>query len=117
MKTVLATLIGLVTAMCVSTASAHVIVFTTSIPAATATDDAHLREALTSVIDDATQAVAFTPTVMAVISVRHIGERLYLDLLIADEAGEALIRELEADDAPSASPPTPAPPTDEEYRT
>ena len=106
MKRVLATLIGLFTATCVSTASAHVVVLTTSIPAATATDDAKLREALDDVVS---HAIAFTPTTMTLTNVRRIGARIYLELLIVDKDGEALIRELEQGDATAAPEPAPEP--------
>lgn len=63
MKLVLATIIGLAIAALATTASAHVVEITTSIPAAKAADDADLKEALATAIDDAVKhAIRFTPT-------------------------------------------------------
>ena len=65
MKSVLATLIGLIAAASLSTASAHVVVVTASIPVATAFDESDLQAAFSSAIDDAlTHAIGFTPTAM-----------------------------------------------------
>jgi hypothetical protein len=110
MKLMLATLIGLVTAACVSTASAHVVVLTTAIPAVKASDEGQLQAALASAINDAvTHAIGFTPTAVSLESMRRIGDRIYLVLLIVDQDGEDLMRQLAADDATSSPAPAPEP--------
>jgi len=89
MKSGLAAIIGLVLMTFTSTATAYVVEVTTSIPAATAADDARFKDALESAINDVLHhAIAFTPTVVAVHKARVVGGRIYILLLIADEDGE-----------------------------
>jgi hypothetical protein len=106
MKLVLATIIALGTAAFVTTASAHVVEITTSIPAAKAADDAALREALEAAIDDAVKhAIGFTPTLISLQNARLVGGRIYIMLLVADKSGEELMNQLAADEASSSSEP------------
>src|SRR5262244_2340273 len=75
--------IGLVLMTFTSTATAYVVEVTTSIPAATAADDARFKDALESAINDVLHhAIAFTPTVVAVHKARVVGGRIYILLLI-----------------------------------
>ena len=100
MKFLISTLIGLAMAAFVSTASAYVVEITTSIPAVTAATDDDLRVAVESAIDVVlTRAIGFTPTVVTVEAVRRLGDRIYFTLLILDQDGEELLKQLEADDA------------------
>jgi hypothetical protein len=63
MKSSLAAIIGLVIMIFASPATAHVVEVTTSIPVTTAADDAQLKDALESAINDVLHhAIAFTPT-------------------------------------------------------
>ncbi len=89
MKTLLAAIIGLAITTSASPATAYVVEVTTSIPVATAADDAQLKDALESAINDVLHhAIAFTPTVVTVHKARVVGGRIYILLLIADEEGE-----------------------------
>src|SRR5262249_42528890 len=88
MKSGLAAIIGLVLMTCTSTATAYVVEVTTSIPAATAADDARFKDALESAINDVLHhAIAFTPTVVAVHKARVGGGRVYLPPPIPGEDG------------------------------
>lgn len=106
MKLVLATIIGLAIAALATTASAHVVEITTSIPAAKAADDADLKEALATAIDDAVKhVIRFTPTLITLQDARLVGGRIYIVLLVADKSGEELMNQLAADEASSSSEP------------
>lgn len=115
MKRVLAALAGFVMAASAATASAHVVVLTTSIPAVEATDEGQLRAALGAAIDDAvTQAIRFTPTVVTVESLQQIADRIYLVLLVVDHDGEELMRQLKMRDVTPSPEPAPQDSTDRE---
>ena len=108
MKRVLATLVGFVMAASASIASAHVVVLTTSIPAAKATDEGQLGAALGAAITDAvTQAIRFAPTVVTLESLEQIADRIYLVLLVVDHDGEELMRQLELRDVTPSPEPAP----------
>lgn len=95
MKSGLAVIIGLVIMTFTSTATAYVVEVTTSIPVATAADDARLKDALESAISDVLHhAIAFTPTVVTVHKARVVGGRIYILLLIADDDGEETMKRL-----------------------
>jgi len=77
-------------------AAAYVIEALTSISATEGADKATLEKAIRAAVDDiATHAVAFTPTVVSLREAKLIGDRIYLFVLLADEAGEAEIHVLE----------------------
>lgn len=117
MKPVWSTSIALVILAFATAASAHVVEITTSIPAAKVADDAGLKEALESVIEDAVQhAIAFTPTLVTLQSARRLGDRIYLVLLVVDQDGENMMRQLAADEA-SASPESSAEPDEADARS
>ena len=56
-----------------------------------------------AVDDVATHAVAFTPTVVSLREAKLIGDRIYLFVLLADEAGEAEIHVLATGTARSSA--------------
>jgi hypothetical protein len=100
MKALLTTLAGLLIATFAGTASAHVVTITTSIPVSKAANDVELRAAVESAIDDAVRrAISFTPTAVTLETVRRVSDRIYLVLLVLDEDGEELMKQLETDEA------------------
>jgi len=95
MKTLVATILTLALLATAHTASAYVVAVTTSIPAGSVEDDADLKAALRSALDDVLRhAIAFSPTFVTVQAVRIVGDRLYILLLIGDGDGEATMRAL-----------------------
>src|SRR5262249_49177574 len=79
-------------------AAAYVIQALTSIPVDPAADKESVEQAIRAAIDDvATHAVAFTPTVVSLRAANVIGDRIYLIVLIADQAGQAEIEVLGTD--------------------
>ena len=85
MKTLLATIIGLAIVAVANPASAYVVAITTSIPAKSVADDADLKAALLSAIDDVLRhAIAFSPTFVTVLKARVVEDRIYILLLIGD---------------------------------
>jgi hypothetical protein len=94
--------LGLVLLTTASPAAAYIIEALTSISADVAADKAALEKTVQeAVVDVATHAVAFTPTIVSLRDARLVGGRIYLFVLLADAAGEA---ELEAMKAASARP-------------
>jgi Na+-translocating ferredoxin:NAD+ oxidoreductase RnfG subunit len=81
----------------VSPALAYVVVVTTSVRVTNVADEAQLEAAVKSAVDDVLEhAIAFTPTVVTLESVRVVGNQIYLLLLIADRDGEKSIEALSA---------------------
>lgn len=79
-------------------ASAHVVQATTSLSLTDVdiNDEPQLKQAVRSAVDEVlTNAIAFTPTLVALMGAQVVGERLYLSLLIADEEGERTLDALE----------------------
>ena len=79
-------------------ASAHVVQATTSLSLTEVdiNDEPQLKQAVRSAVDEVlTNAIAFTPTLVALMGAQVVGERLYLSLLIADEEGEQTLDALE----------------------
>ena len=88
--------LGLAVLCTANPAAAYVIEALTSISADQATDKETLEQAIRTAVDDvAAHAVAFTPTVVLLRDAKLIGDRIYLFVLLADEAGEAEIHVLE----------------------
>jgi hypothetical protein len=115
MKPVFATIVGLVLATFATTASAHVVEILTSIPAVQAADDADLKEAVASAVDDAVNhAIGFTPTLVSLQNARRVGDRIFIVLLIADHDGEEMMKQLAADNTNSSAESLPDPGADEE---
>jgi hypothetical protein len=99
MKSLLAAIVGLTIVAFTDPAGAYMVEIATSIPVASAVDDAHLKEAIESAIDDVLHhAIAFTPTVVTLQTARLIGDRIYILLLIADGEGEEMMKKLSAED-------------------
>jgi len=101
MKRIVTTLIAVaITTFAATGASAHIVEVTTSISVAKASNRADLKVAVESAVDDALQrAIAFTPTVVMLESARRVGDRIYLQLLLLDQDGEALMKQLAIDEA------------------
>ena len=77
-------------------ADAYIVEALTSIPVDPAADKESVEKAILAAIDDvATHAVAFTPAVVSLREARLVGDRIYLLVLIADQAGQAEIEVLE----------------------
>jgi hypothetical protein len=93
-----------VTALCLlialaGSAAANVVEVTTWLPVEEARDADRLRAALRAAVDEAmANAVAFTPTLVAVTSAHVVGERLYVRLLLADAEGQRMLEDLETGD-------------------
>jgi len=95
MKGLLATLVGLAIVTLSNPATAYLVNVTTSIPVTSTRDDAQLRHAVESAVDDVLNgAIGFVPTVVTVQDARVIGNRIYILLLIADEDGEETMKRL-----------------------
>jgi len=89
LKTLLATIIGLAIVAVANPASAYVVAITTSIPAKSVADDADLKAALVSAIDDVLRhAIAFSPTFVTVLKAWGVEDRIYILLLIGDSEGK-----------------------------
>jgi hypothetical protein len=99
MKRLLAVIIGLALVGSANPAAAYVVVITTSIPTASVADNAQLKDALESAIDDVLHhAIAFTPTVVTLQSARVVGDRIYILLVIADGDGEEMMKRFSGDE-------------------
>jgi len=93
----LAGIIGLGVVAIAQPARAFVAEVATSIPAAASEDDATLREAVFAAIKDVLkQAIAFTPSLVQLKSVKVVGDRIYLLLLVADPDGEETLKAIES---------------------
>jgi len=76
-------------------APAYVVEAITAIPAAEGDDRKRLEDAIQAAMDDlATHAVAFTPTVIALLDARLVGDRIFLFVLLADRDGERAVKVL-----------------------
>jgi hypothetical protein len=116
MKSLLATIIGLVLGVFATPASAYVIEITTSIPIASAEDQAQLSDALGSAINDVLRhAIAFTPTIVTLHSARVVGDRIYILLLIADGDGEETMKKLSAEESAANDSPRESAPSGDGY--
>ena len=96
LKRLLAGIIGLAMVAVAQPASAFVAEVATSIPAAASDDEATLREAVFAAIKDVLkQAIAFTPSLVQLKSVKVVGDRIYLLLLVAVPDGEETLNAIE----------------------
>jgi hypothetical protein len=85
--------LGLATLVVAAPAPAYVVEAVTAIPAAEGEDRTRLDDAIQAAIDDvAAHAVAFTPTVVALLDARLVGDRIFLFVLLADREGERAIK-------------------------
>lgn len=77
-------------------ADAYVVEVTTTVSVADTNDEAGLRQALKTAVDDVlADAIAFTPTLIVLTRAMVVGDRLYLRLLIADKDGERVVEEMQ----------------------
>lgn len=86
-------------------AAAFVVEVTTSVDLADAADDGQLKDALQTAVDQVlSEAIAFRPTLVVLTHAVVKGSRLYVRLLLADEAGEQTFDDLgPGHEAPAAS--------------
>jgi hypothetical protein len=87
--------VGLALLTVAAPAPAYVVEAVTTISAAEGEDRTRLDGAIQAAIDDvAAHAVAFTPTVVALLDAKLIGDRIFLFVLLADREGEQTIKVL-----------------------
>jgi hypothetical protein len=92
----IAATLGLALLTTASPATAHIVGALTWIRADDAADDATLEKAIRAAVDDvATHAVAFAPTMISLRQAKLVGDRIYLLVLFADQAGEEELEALE----------------------
>ena len=85
--------LGLAVLVVAAPAPAYVVEAITAIPADEGDDRTRLENAIQAAVDDvAAHAVAFTPTVVALLDARLIGDRIFLFVLLADREGEQAVR-------------------------
>jgi hypothetical protein len=93
----IAVALGLALLMTATPAAAYVIEALISISADEAVDEPTLEKAIrAAIVDVATHAVAFTPTLVSLREAQLVGNRIYLFVLLADAAGAAEIEVLKA---------------------
>jgi hypothetical protein len=86
-----------------SPAHAFVAQVATSIPADSVNNDGQLQEAVYSAMYGVLkQAIAFSPSLVELRSVKVVGDRLYLLFLLADPDGEQTLKTFEAAEPHSA---------------
>ncbi len=84
-------------------AAAFVVEVTTSVNVEDADDNGRLKEALQSAVDTVlSEAIAFRPTLIVLTHAVVRGNKLYVRMLLADEAGERTFDDL-GHEAPAAS--------------
>lgn len=90
-------LIAIVALAClVAPAAAKVVEVTAWVPVQEAKDADQLRAAVKAAVDEAlSNAISFTPTLVALTNAQVIGERLYLRILLADDEGQRMLEDLE----------------------
>ena len=87
--------VGLALLAVAAPAPAYVVEAVTTISAAEGEDRTRLDGAIQAAIDDvAAHAVAFTPTLVALLDAKLIGDRIFLFVLLADREGEETIKVL-----------------------
>jgi hypothetical protein len=97
-------------ALFASPAHAHIVQATTSLSLTDVDvhDTGKLEEALRSAVEEVlSNVIAFTPSLVTLTDAEVVGERLYVRLLIADEAGERMLQDLHRGDdqaGPGAGP-------------
>lgn len=78
-------------------ASAYVAHITTSVSVQDAQDESRVNQAIASAVDDVlSKAIAFRPTLVVLTGAVVLGDRLYVELLIADGEGEQMFDRLPA---------------------
>lgn len=87
--------LGLAVLVVPAPAPAYVVEAVTTIPAAEGDERTRLEAAIQAAMDDvAAHAIAFTPTVVALLDARLIGDRIFLFVLLADRDGERAVKVL-----------------------
>ena len=105
MKALLVAIVVLGMTAAASPARAYVVMVTTSVAVAGLADEAQLKTAVASAVEDVlAHAIGFTPTVVTLEAVRLVGDRMYLLMTIADAEGEATIERLSTDEPMSTEP-------------
>jgi len=85
--------LGLAVLVVAAPAPAYVVEAITAISAEEGDDRTRLENAIQAAMDDvAAHAVAFTPTVVALLDARLIGDRIFLFVLLADREGERAVK-------------------------
>jgi hypothetical protein len=86
-------------------AAAFVVEVTTSVNVDDAEDGSQLKDALQSAVNNVlNEAIAFRPTMIVLTHAVLRGNRLYVRMVLADEAGEQTFNDLAPDDeGPAAS--------------
>lgn len=86
-------------------AAAFVVEVTTSVNVENADDKGQLKDALQSAVDTVlSEAIAFRPTLIVLTHAVVRGNKLYVRMLLADEAGEQTFKDMEpGHEAPAAS--------------
>ena len=98
--------VGFVVMTVAPPAAAHMVEAVASIPMVEGRTERELDGAIQSAIDDvAVNAIAFTPTVVALLDAKVVADRIFLFVLLADRDGEESLRLLLA--ARPASRPNP----------
>jgi hypothetical protein len=98
MKTLLATLIGLVGITFATTASAYIVAVPTSFSTTDISEKGDLEAALESAVDDVvSNAIAFKPTFVTVQNARVVGDRMFILLLIGDDEGAKMLQTFSTD--------------------
>lgn len=96
MKTVLAAILGVVLATA-TPAGAYIVAVTTSVDATAIDTREQLQRALASAIDDVlSHAIGFSPTAVTLQSLRVVGDRIYILLLIVDDDGLRTLEDISA---------------------
>jgi hypothetical protein len=82
-----------------SPAAAYLVEVTTSVAVSDAHDQGAVRNAVLAAVDEILkEAIGFKPTLVVLTSASVVRDRLYIRLLVADEAGERTYNELRDDD-------------------
>lgn len=85
-------------------AAAFVVEVTTSVDVVDADDTSQLKDALQSAVDTVlSEAIAFRPTLIVLTHAVIRGNKLYVRMLLADEAGEQTFHDLRPGDEPPAA--------------
>ena len=105
MKGVVISIVAVVITALASPAMAYVAVVTTSIALPNTADEAQIETALDSAVNDVlAHAIAFTPTVVRLETLRVVADRVYLLLPLADADGEKSIETFSALEPSLAAP-------------
>jgi len=103
MKTLLASLVGLIGITFATAASAYVVAVPTSFATNDISEMGDLEAALESAVHDVvSNAIAFKPTFVTVENARVVGDRMFILLLIGDDEGAKMLQMFSTDADKSA---------------